>query len=135
MKLKAALLASALVFTTALGGCATNPTTGVTVVNPNFTAIVAEVQAACTVACSFVPTAATIVSIVTAGNPGVVTGAAIASAICAALQAAPVAARKGASVGGVVIEGWTVSARFRGSKAVPMVNGVPIIGRYVVARQ
>lgn len=135
MKLKAYALALALVSGIGLGGCSTitDPATGQTTqVPPNISEIIAQVQAACTTACKFIPTAGTIASIVSAGNPGVIGATAIADAICAAItKAAPMAGRKGASVNGVVVNGWRVSAKFSGTNAVPMVNGVPIKGRFV----
>ena len=126
-----------------LAGCATtttDPGTGaVTTVQPTMAQIIEAVQAACTTACKFVPTAATIAAIITASNPGVTTAAAVSKAICTALETTPPltlgkkAARKygGATVNGVVIEGWLVSNKFRGAARVPMVNGVPIAGHYV----
>jgi len=130
LRIKAVALALAL-FSVGLGGCATTATDPTNTTAPDYSAIIKEVLAACSTACHFVPTAATIISIVTAGNPGVVTGAAIASAICSALQAAPAAARKGGAVSGIDANGWHVSATMRGAKAVPMVNGVPIQGRFI----
>lgn len=130
LRIKAVALALALSSVVGLGGCATT-TDPTNTTAPDYSAIVAAVQAACATACKFVPTAGTIISIVTAGNPGVVTGVAIASAICAALQAAPAAARKGGTVAGVNVDGWRVSASMRGAKAVPMVNGVPIQGQFI----
>lgn len=140
MKIRAFALALALLGGLALGGCSTtaDPNGGPPVVTgPNYTEIIAQVQAACATACKFVPTAGTIVSILTAGNPGVVSGVAIASAICAALAPPPAASSlvrrtyRGRTVAGVVVNGWVASPRFRGSASVPMVNGVEIKGRYI----
>ena len=129
-----------------LAGCATtNPVTGVTTTTtPTLAQIISDVQTACTTACKFVPTASTIAGIVSAGNPGVIGASAIASAICAAIEAAPPLAStrlsRGkykrsdgsvASVSGVLVRGWMVSNKYRGNSAVPMVNGVPIKGYYV----
>jgi len=93
----AAPLAAAL----ALAGCQTTGTNS----------IVVQVQAAATLACSFVPTAATIIAIVAKGNPALATAAEMAAAICAAVVPKPAARLRGAvapSVDGVIVEGHFV---------------------------
>jgi hypothetical protein len=85
----------------ALGGCATGSVTATTVA-----ATVAQVQQATILACNFLPTAATVASILSGGNPLVSTASAIAQAICTAVTTK--AARQGGpapSVGNVVIHG------------------------------
>lgn len=97
------LYATPLVCFLALGGCAT--TGGI--VAPT----IASVQAAAVAACSFLPTVATVASIIAAGNPAVITAGAIAEAICSALAASKSSARKRATVpvvGNVVIHGTYV---------------------------
>jgi hypothetical protein len=90
-----------------LGGCAT---TGGTVTTAQ---LISDAQQAATVACGFVPTAATVANIISVGNPLISTASAIAQAICSAVAAAPT----------------TAAGKFRG--ALPTVNGVVIHGRFV----
>ena len=73
LTIKALLVAAGL----SLAACnsITNPFT-----NQPITA--ADVQQAAVQACGFLPTASTVASILTAGNPAVDTAASIASAIC-----------------------------------------------------
>jgi hypothetical protein len=84
----------------ALGGCAG------TVTATSVATTIADVQQAAVLACGFLPTAATVASILSGGNPLVSTASAIAQAICTAVTAKAV--RRGGpapSVGGVVIHG------------------------------
>lgn len=120
-------IALAMLLSVGLGGCATatNPTS----TTPDYTDIVKQVQAAALTACKFVPTAGSIISMISAGNPGIVGGVAIAEAICSALAGAPAAAARHGEVHGSV-HGWQVSAVMRGAKVVPMVNGVAVQGRF-----
>jgi hypothetical protein len=93
----AAPVAAALV----LSGCAGGGVTPATV-----SATISQVQQAAVLACGFLPTAATVASILSGGNPLVTTAAGIAQAICTAVTAKAV--RRGGpapSVGGVVIHG------------------------------
>lgn len=102
---------------TALGGCAGTGgggTIGV-VTTPDFTAIIAQVQSFCKIACGFVPTASTIASILSGGNPGVMAATSISQAICAALEPPKMAGRYGAPR---MVKGWRVTPG--------AVNGVPI---------
>jgi len=85
----------------ALSGCAGGSVTPATV-----SATIAQVQQAAVLACGFLPTAATVASILSGGNPLVTTAAGIAQAICTAVTAK--AARRGGPapmVGNVVIHG------------------------------
>lgn len=71
--------------------------------------LIAKVQAATTQACSFVPTAETILAIFATNNPALSNAAAIASAICGAV--APHTGGKLATevtVGGVPVHGYFV---------------------------
>ena len=79
------------------------------------TAILSEAQSDAVAACGFLPTVATVAGILAAGNPAVMTAAAIGQAICAAVvpakAAGPRRAAAGASapaVSGVAIEGHFV---------------------------
>jgi len=92
-----------------LGGCATTGTVGTTT-----STIVADTQQAATVACGFVPTAATVLNIVAVGNPLIATADAIAQAICSAVAASAAAPKAG---------------RLRAT--VPTVNGVAVHGRFI----
>jgi len=92
----------------ALGGCASTGTGTTTTAQ-----IISDAQQAATLACGFVPTAATVANIISVGNPLVSTASAIAQAICSAVAAVPV----------------TAAGKFRGT--LPTVNGVVIHGRFV----
>lgn len=100
----------ALVMALVLGGCATNSAGQPTVGGLTQTQIIAGAQQAAVGICGFLPTAATVVGILTAGNPAVATAEAIASAICAAVVPVKLA-RKGTPL--------------------PTVAGVPVHGRFV----
>ena len=65
------------------------------VVTANTIAIVDEVQTLTAEACAFVPTAATIISIIAASSASAQAGAAIAAAVCKAVTAAPLAKSNG----------------------------------------
>ena len=85
----------------ALGGCATGGVTATSVATT-----ISAVQQAAVLACGFLPTAATVASILSGGNPLVSTASAIAQAICTAVT--PKSVRRGASVpmvGNVVVHG------------------------------
>ncbi len=104
---------------TLLAGCAKNPDG--TITQPDYSAIIAQVQGYCKTACGFVPTAGTILQIVTGGNPGVIAAVSISQAICAAI-APPMMAGKRAFVHKTV-KGWHVTPG--------AVNGVQIQGERV----
>lgn len=91
-----AMLAASL----ALAGCGTTSNTGDTV---------AQVQAIAKQVCGFLPTATTVLNIISGGNSYVQTAESVASAICSAV---------------------TSKAALRG--AVPTVNGVKVRGRFVL---
>lgn len=92
-----------------LGSCSTTGgvATGITI---------AGVQNAAVAICAFLPTANTVGNILAAGNPLLVTAEAVAEAICAAVGTAPTVVAK--------------SGRRR-LVAMPMVNGVPIQGKFL----
>ena len=97
-----------LIALSALSGCAT--TGGLAPIS------IAGVQNAAVAACAFLPTATTVGNIIAAGNPLLTTAEAIAQAICAAVTQAPtVAAKSGRRM--MVVQ--------------PMVNGVPIQGKFL----
>lgn len=103
---------------TVLGGCGSIPGGGGVpgaVTTPDIAAIIAQVQSYCRIACGFVPTATTIASILTGGNPGVMAATSISQAICAAISPTPMAGRYGARR---MVKGWTVTPG--------AVNGVPV---------
>lgn len=85
------------------------------VTTPDIATIIAQVQSFCKIACGFVPTASTIASILTGGNPGVMAATSISQAICAAIAPPTMAGRYGARR---MVKGWTVTPG--------AVNGVPI---------
>jgi hypothetical protein len=91
------MLVVVLALSAALGACATTPNDD----------IVAEVQTITTTACSFVPTADTIIALVGSG-PTLTTAAAIADAICAAVTPKLASSKRRATpptVNGIVIHG------------------------------
>jgi hypothetical protein len=91
------------VFAVSLAGCAT---LGVTPVD--ISSFVTQVQAITSTACSFLPTAETVASILATGNPIVATANAVANAICAAVAPAKTAGKLSTTVptvAGVVIHG------------------------------
>src|SRR5882724_11508611 len=103
---------------TALGGCAGaggGVIGGGTTTTPDIAAIIAQVQSYCRIACGFVPTASTIASILTGGNPGVMAATSISQAICAAIAPPTMAGRYGARR---LVKGWVVTPG--------AVNGVPV---------
>jgi hypothetical protein len=88
---------AALALFVAFGGCATTSNTD----------LVSEVQAITTTACSFVPTADTIIAL-SGSSPALTTAAALADAICAAVTPKPASSKRGVTlptVNGVVIHG------------------------------
>src|SRR6266566_2893360 len=87
------IVAFILATSTILTGCATKNADG-TVTQPDFGAIIAQVQSYCKVACGFVPTAGTILSLVTGANPGVIAATAVSQAICNAMNP-PAALKRG----------------------------------------
>lgn len=99
--MKKLALALLIASTLSLGGCAgTLPPT------------VASIQQLAVSVCGFLPTVATVASIIAAGNPLVATAEAIANAICNAVTPAKVSGRLRAvqpMVGGVVIHGRWVN--------------------------
>lgn len=114
-------LVLAFVFTvsTILSGCAgvpggTTPGGG----TPDYAALIAQVQSYTRAACGFVPTAASILNMITGGNPGVVAATAISQAVCNAI-APPMMAGRAAGVRKTV-KGWTVTPG--------AVNGVRVEG-------
>lgn len=103
------LITAALV--ASLGGCATAPvTTPVSVTN-----VVSEVQAIAQEVCGFLPVAQTILGIFSSG--AFTSAAAVASAICSAVNQTPAAGRLG--------------GRLRAGVGTPTVSGVPVVGRFV----
>lgn len=114
--MKRILTALFLASATVLGGCANNPdgTPGTQV--PDIQAIITQVQNYCRIACGFVPTAATIASIVTGGNPGVIAASAVSQAICAAIVPPKLGSRR--SLAPKMVKGWVVTPG--------AVNGVPV---------
>jgi hypothetical protein len=118
--IKNILVACTLAISTLLAGCAGTATEppGTVTTQPDFAAIIAQVQGYTRTACGFVPTAASIISVLTAGNPGVIAGTAIAEAICGAI-----APQHGAGRNAFVaksVKGWRVTPG--------AVNGVSING-------
>lgn len=92
------MLGTALAAFLAAGGCATTSNTD----------IVSEVQTITTAACSFVPTADTIVALF-GSSPALATAEAVAGAICAAVTPKSAALKRGTAplpkVNGIVIHG------------------------------
>jgi hypothetical protein len=86
-----------------LGGCAS-------ITPANVTTVISQVQADAVAVCGFLPTAATVANIISAGNPLIATVSAIAEAICSAVLPAKLG---------------------RKLAVIPTVNGVPIHGRFV----
>lgn len=114
--MKNILVAFVFAASTILSGCAGVATTpgGTT----DYAALIAQVQQYSRAACGFVPTASSILNIITGGNPGVVAATAISQAICNAI-APPMMAGKSAGVSKTV-KGWKVTPG--------AVNGVVIEG-------
>ncbi len=103
---------------TALGGCAGaggGAIGGGTTTVPDIAGIIAQVQSYCRIACGFVPTASTIASILSGGNPGVMAATSISQAICAAIAPPTMAGRYGVRR---MVKGWVVTPG--------AVNGVPV---------
>lgn len=87
-----------------LGGCASTGD------RPSFENIVSQTQNIAVRVCSFLPTANTILEILSVGSPALSTASAIANAICAAVVTESRQVRRGtspkvATVGGVVVRG------------------------------
>jgi hypothetical protein len=82
--------------------------------SPSADDIVAQVQSYTKLACNFVPTASTIINILSAGNAAVASATAMAQAICAAMDTSKASPKFGARV----VKGYTVTPG--------RVNGVPI---------
>lgn len=106
-----------------LGGCATNPTTGLPTIDPTqLTTIETQVQQDAAQVCGFVPTIGTIAAIIASFVPGAaaVTTIAtqVANQICAAVT--PVKAS---------LTSKTLTRRTFG--VLPSVNGVPIQGYFI----
>ena len=101
MKRIISLVASGALFAS-LAGCNLTQASAVTI------QIVDAVQTATVAACKFVPTATTIVNIISAGSATVPSQ--IANAICAAVTAAPApGAKLGAPEPSIVINGQTIT--------------------------
>lgn len=104
---------------TILSGCAGIPgTTPGGGGSPDYAALIAQVQAYSRAACGFVPTAASILNMITGGNPGVVAATAISQAVCNAISP-PMMAGRSAGVSKTV-KGWHVTPG--------AVNGVKVEG-------
>ena len=101
---------SASALSLALGACSTTQTA-------NINAEISQVQQAAVAACSFLPTTATVAAILSALVPGAAPieqiAATTASQICSA------------------VSNVKLSGRLGGAVAQPMVNGVPVHGRFV----
>ncbi len=105
------LTCSALALSIALGSCGTTGTSTTATIN----SIVTQVQAIAVQVCGFLPTASTVINIVSGSNAIAATAESVAQSICAAVSAVP-------KLGG----------RLRGTARAPiMVNGVVIHGRWV----
>ena len=118
MNLRKAGAILAVSCTAALGGCASLNPNGTTTTTTSITQTIAQIQQAAVLACSFLPTTATVANIIgTVAGVGdqtqMITG--IAGQICAAV-APPLA-----------------SAKLR-KAIIPTVNGVVIHGRFVGAQ-
>lgn len=121
------LLLATLPLALGLGACATDPITGqpevvvpipsVIATNPSVTNVVTQAQDIAVRVCGYLPTAETVANIVTTFTgtpPGLDLATTIADQICAAV---------------------TKQGVRRGATAVPMVNGVPIQGRFVASHR
>lgn len=115
--MKNILAACVMTVAVGLGGCAS--TGGGSTGGSTPADIVAQVQSYTRIACAFVPTAASVVQIISGGNAGVMTASAIAQAICNAV-APPMMAGK---VAPKSVKGWQV--------APGSVNGVRVDGTKV----
>lgn len=121
--MKNILLVTALIGTTALGGCA-----GLTQANLSATvsAVEAEVQSDTNLVCGFIPTVATIAAIIPGGAAIAPAAASIAEAICQAVAVAPPVAAQNAKYKsmkfGVPVNVAVVK--------VPGVGNVPISGTF-----
>lgn len=120
--MKNLLLAFVFFTSTVLAGCAgvpggtTPPVSGGG--STDYAAIIAQVQTYSRAACGFVPTASSILNMITGGNPGVVAATAISQAICNAIAPPMMAGRAfGAKK---MVKGWTVTPG--------AVNGVKVEG-------
>jgi hypothetical protein len=97
--MKKLLLSSILAASLSLAGCNT----------VDLSTIIAQVQNSTVSLCGYVPTVETIVAIVGANDPTLVTGLQIADAICAAVKPkATPDVSSGAKVAGVVVKGHFV---------------------------
>jgi hypothetical protein len=105
------LTCGALALSVALGSCGTTGGSVTITVND----VVAKVQAIAVKVCGFLPTASTVINIVSAGSPIAATAESIAQSICAAVSAVP---KLGARLSGA-------------APPVIMVNGVQVHGRFV----
>ena len=109
--MKTAIIAP--VFALVLSGCAGLIPQNVNTAINNVNTTVAEVQTIARAVCSFVPTAATVSSLLSQWIPGLSTAQSIATSICNAVAPAGVPAAR------------------RARSAPPVVAGVPIHGRFV----
>ncbi len=113
--MKKFLLAAALSASVALGGCASTGTVPSSGGTTDISSQIAQAQQIAVQVCGYLPVASTVSALFSTFVPGSASGlsiaAQVANAICNAV--AP-----------------TKSARLRGA-AVPTVNGVPIVGRFV----
>jgi hypothetical protein len=129
MRRKFIALATALAFgASSLGGCATNPATGQTGIDPVALAnLEVQIQQYTKAVCSFVPTLGTVAGVVATyvGQGAVVDIVAqVANSICQAVTAVPAAAPAA-----TVIRGQRMMVRKL--LVTPTVNGVPIQGYFV----
>lgn len=98
-----------------LAGCQTAGSTTPGAVDP-----IAQVQAAAQTACRFLPTAATVASIIAAANPALSTAGAVAQAICSAVTAvAPSSAPR------------ALAASATGDRTYGAVGSVLVQGRFI----
>jgi len=117
MFLRRSIMAAAMLGALAVGGCSSIPgMPGGTTTPVDAQALIKQIQGYAVSACSFLPTASTVASIIgtLAGvGPQVSTASDVAAQICAAVTAAPTVGRK------------------RGASAAPTVRGVVIHGRFI----
>lgn len=111
---------AAMLTSTSLAGCATDPVTGTTTIDvAKVSSIEADVQKNAAIICGFVPTIGTVASVIAsfAGAGGIATIATqAANAICSAVVPAKMA-------------GHRRLAMRRGT--APVVNGVPVEGYFI----
>jgi hypothetical protein len=124
-----ALALAAAISTVSLGGCATDPTTGLPTISPTvLTSVEQDVQAGAAALCGFVPTIASVAGVVATfinGGTAVVNIATAATqAICNAVTAAPTTAPTAS-----VIRGKRTMVRRL--LTTPTVNGVAINGYFI----